>query len=413
MSKIYEKLQPLNQDSGNGISVKPPESGGKGAAPKTGHTGLSLKRLCLLLLLVVAVMAILAAALPWYLSKLGGRATAVRPARKDERAAAQSAADKKDQADPLLRVNMVESYRGTDADGERIVTWPVESSATKGTGTPNSGGGFITSVEVVTTASESSQGAATVTRDPITVVTTTSTRSPAKQGLEMRLDAEGESPGVVQRHSVTKHAPQTQSDTASPKWTAPDPDFTSDFERAVQLQRSGQYESALDYYEKYLIAHEGHAGSHNNMGIIYQHQREYELAITNYNIALAAEPTSFRVHNNVAMCHILKGDYAKAAYALSQSLKHKEDNYEALVNMGVTQTALRNYDKAEDFLQRAAELYPDQARGVYNIGYLYQCRAEYGKAADYYRVFLEKSGGRYPDQEKEVRRFLRRLRESG
>lgn len=423
MSKIYEKLQPLNRESGNRVNVKPPEGGSGGAAPKTGHTGVSLKRLCLGILIVIVIMSVLGAALPWYLSKIAGKPPSVRSA-PDTSSSRQQPTTTVKQGDEPLQVSMVEQYDGSSQEPPRVLPAPHGSDLETRSAATRAGGGFITSVEVVTSASQSPQAVSQTTpgadsdSSPVTVVSTASTRLSAKGGggVEVRIGEDGKAPsGVIERHAVTAtgETAKTDPDRTKPKWTAADDDFTSDFERAVQLQRSGQYEDAIDYYEKYLVAHVGHAGSHNNLGIIYQHMRDYDRAVSNYNIALAADPTSYRIHNNLAMCHILKGNYARAADALNQSLTYNEDNYEALVNMGVTQTALRRYGKAEEFLVLAADKYPAKSRGIYNLGYLYQCRGEYDKAANYYRIFLEKSAGRYPDQEKEVGRFLQRLGEPG
>ncbi|HRU07050.1 MAG TPA: tetratricopeptide repeat protein [Candidatus Brocadiia bacterium] len=185
----------------------------------------------------------------------------------------------------------------------------------------------------------------------------------------------------------------------------------SDFARAVSLQAAGQDDEAAIYYNKALVKNPSHASALNNLGVIYQRMNDYNKAIETYRKAIAAEPNNYRCYNNLATCLIALGKHAEATPPLERSLQLEPDNCSALLNMGVAYTGLRNYALAEKYLLSALEKHPGDLRVVYNLANMYRRKPDSDKARMYFRLFLDRSNGRNPAQEKMVRDILSRMGE--
>ncbi|MBT7840345.1 MAG: tetratricopeptide repeat protein [Lentisphaerae bacterium] len=327
---------------------------------------------------------------------------------------------------PKVEVNAVTTYG--DGHVSAQLPPPTAPSATIETETGN--GKFITAIEVVTEVKGDPPKEAGSTTKPVTVdLPATVVGSGAKPPVKINVETGGSEKGVTvalpQRYApvsvdITRRTGSVPGsinltgteDVPEPLVTTEAVPFVRDFDRAVSLQRAGELDQALEYYGRYLERRPGHAGSYNNMGVIYQAKEEFSRAVKAYSDAIAAEPDNHRTYNNLASCYMALGEPARAVEALTRSLHLEEDNLPALINMGVAQTALDDFRAAERFLNRAMERYPDEPRTVYNLGNLFRWRGQTGRAAEYYERFLKTSSGKYASQEKQVRRYLKKLGES-
>ncbi len=416
MSRRYEQFQSLDQETKPKTVVRPPEDN-RGTAPPTSRApagmGLTVRRLCVGLLIVIAVVMVAAVALPWWLSKLGQSPT-VTPVRRDP---VRQTPPQQPRVQPAPKP---ESDVERDAAGEVVQIRVVEPDTAQGTTTQVSTtdaepqGGFITSVvEVVTSSSEPVTEVAVTATTSTPQVTRTEMSDDEEDPLTVSLTARGPAGAFARRTgdgTTVPYPPTTPEYEGTGSLTD---DFTSDFDRGVQLQRGGELEEAMDYYERHLSKHVGHPGCWNNMGIIFQRQGKYDKAIGAYAKAIAAYPDNFRTYNNMAICYLIQMNYKRAAEALIQSLELEPGNYEALINMGVAQTALRRSGEAEMYLKRAIEKRPGEGKAYYNLGYLNERQEKFAAAADYYVLFLARHRGRYVEQEKRVRKFLGRQWEEG
>ena len=381
MSKTYQRLQSLDRQ-GEAQPVGP--EGGVFPAREQAvrrPEGGGLKRVYVVVLALVVVTIGVALALPYILPT--SPAIRVLPKRKEGAGGAlRRRTLKPDAAAPAGRATVVEA-RTPAAERGPARRKPAEADGEDA---------FLVGVTVPAGTGDASVALVGSARAPTTERAVRAT---------VRVGMPDPSAGVGLRRS----GPGGAGAEGAQKTEAP----VTNFSRAVSLQEAGQWAEAIKYYDKVLLDDPAHAATHCNLGIIHQKLQSYGKAVKEYTAAIAAEPRNYRGYNNLGACYIAQGLYNKAVEALRQSLKLAPYNYSSLCNMGVAQTGLRNFDSAERYLMKAIALAPERFRAVYNLANTYRHAKAPRKARHFYRRFLEKANGRFPDQEKRARRFLKSL----
>jgi len=406
MSKTYHEFQSLDAER----QAKGPLTNGNGAAAADDDDapvqGSGLVRAVAIAIVFVAVVTVgVVFVAPRYLEKSGGLRPVERPpaARRspvaqpaDSEAAARLAGPEK----PSVPAPKPATKEPAFDVIEVAVSPSGDSLGGKPTGADQSRPMAVTAVEIV--------GAPAVAEALDKPPSAAEAAKPAEGAVAAaRLTEPAAEMNLTRETAATGRAPKTRED-APPKVAET---ATSDFARAVSLQAAGQDEEAAIYYNKALVKNPSNASALNNLGVIYQRMNDHQKAVETYRKAIAAEPDNYRCYNNLASCLIALGQHAQAVPALERSLQLEPDNSSALINLGVAQTGQRNYDLAEKALLAALEKHPADLRVVYNLANLYRRKPDSDKARMYFRLFLDRSNGRNPAQEKMVRDMLSRMGE--
>ena len=153
----------------------------------------------------------------------------------------------------------------------------------------------------------------------------------------------------------------------------------------------GNYEKALEYYEKALVIqekvlgkeHPNTAATYNNIAVVYKKQGNYEKALEYYEKALVIKekvlgeehPSTATTYNNMAGVYDDQGRYEKA---------------------------LVYYEKALVIREKVlGKEHPDTATTYNNLAGVYEEQGKYEKAVEYYekaeKTFDEKLGPEHPN----------------
>ena len=97
----------------------------------------------------------------------------------------------------------------------------------------------------------------------------------------------------------------------------------------------GEYDQALDHYNKAVSIEPDDVYSYNNRGIIYGKRGEYQQAIDDFNHALRIVPSFANAYNNRGYSYYKLGQYPRAIEDYGQAIRFKPDYAEAYVNRGV------------------------------------------------------------------------------
>ena len=174
----------------------------------------------------------------------------------------------------------------------------------------------------------------------------------------------------------------------------------------------GNYEKALEWYEKALAIrekvlgeeHPDTASTYNNMATTFEKQHKYEKALDLYEKALAIRekvlgeehPDTATIYNNMALTYDYRGSPEKAlewyekALAIRKKVLGEEhpDTATTYNNIALAYTHKRDYGKAIEWYTKALSVF-ERVLGVEhlytattysNIGYLYSELGDYGKA---------------------------------
>ena len=134
-----------------------------------------------------------------------------------------------------------------------------------------------------------------------------------------------------------------------------DESLTLRFQRAVVLQRAGEYNSALQEYQTFIkaatscnVSLEMYAEVHVNMGAIYMRQRNWTEARKNFEIALGFREDMSSAHVNLAVL-VLSETQASSSMSL----------YTAKANSGVDDPkkhVIETLQEARSHCQRALDI---------------------------------------------------------
>ena len=182
----------------------------------------------------------------------------------------------------------------------------------------------------------------------------------------------------------------------------------------------GNYEKALEYYEKALAIrekvlgkeHSSTATTYNNMAGVYEDQGNYEKALEYNEKALVIKekvlgkenPSTAITYGNMAVVYEDQGNYEKAleynekALVISEKVLGKEHPSTATMyhNMAGVYHAQGNYEKALEYYEKALVIsekvlgkeHPSTATTYHNMAGLYHAQGNYEKALEYYEKAL-------------------------
>ena len=202
---------------------------------------------------------------------------------------------------------------------------------------------------------------------------------------------------------------------------------------ALVYYGQGNYENALEYYEKALkiseeklgADHPNTAATYNNLAVVYDDQGNYEKALKYYEKALkvyeeklgADHPDTAATYNNLAVVYYEQGNYEKALEYYEKALRIREEKLGAdhpdtaatYNNLALVYDDQGNYEKALEYYEKALRIreeklgadHPDTAATYNSLALVYYEQGNYEKALEYYekalRIREEKLGADHPN----------------
>lgn len=172
---------------------------------------------------------------------------------------------------------------------------------------------------------------------------------------------------------------------------------------ALEFQRTGDFENALQHYAAALRENEANAPAHNNLGLLYQEKRLFAESTRELQRALVIDPRNTAARNNLGVTFLMQAKLAEATAEFRAVLATAPRDVDALVNLGLAQRMAWQFDSAKETLMKALALAPRDAATHYNLGQLYDETHEPARAVEHYRTFLDTAGLKYGPRAAAVR----------
>ena len=169
---------------------------------------------------------------------------------------------------------------------------------------------------------------------------------------------------AMQQAAAAIVAPSTTTPAASAKPAAPalaavSADLQAQFDRALQVQRSGRTDEALRRWTALAQAQPGLGGVHANIGLIHRQAGRNAEAVTALERAVDASPTQARFFNELGIAYRANGQFAKAQQAYERALELDANHAAVLLNLGILHDLyLGNSAKALELYDRYLTLAP-------------------------------------------------------
>lgn len=131
-------------------------------------------------------------------------------------------------------------------------------------------------------------------------------------------------------------------------------------DRGVAYTNKGDYESAVQDFDKAIRLSPDVAEAFMNRGIAYDNKGAYDRAIQDYNQAIQLRPDYAPAFNNRGIVYSEKREYDRAIQDFDQAIRLKSGYADPFENRGDAYAAKGNYDRAIQDDDLAVQLYGPQ-----------------------------------------------------
>jgi len=152
------------------------------------------------------------------------------------------------------------------------------------------------------------------------------------------------------------------------------------FYRGFSAADKGDFDKAIQNYDKAIELKPDYAEAYNNRGVAYGEKDDFDKAIQNYDKAIELKPDYAKAYNNRGVAYVEKRDFDKAIQNYDKAIELKPDYAEAYYNRGNVYSRKDDFDKAIQNYDKAIELNPRLAEAYYSRGIAYVEKRDFDKA---------------------------------
>ncbi|HUE37120.1 MAG TPA: tetratricopeptide repeat protein, partial [Candidatus Acidoferrum sp.] len=158
---------------------------------------------------------------------------------------------------------------------------------------------------------------------------------------------------------------------------------------AVQEQRQGNLQAAVDIFNLILAKVSNSAELHNNRGAILQMMKRYDEALASYDKAIALKPDYANAHFNRGSALKQLNHFEEALASYDKAIALNPGHAEAHNNRGALLQQMRRYDEAIASYDKAIAAKPDHAAAYNNRGTTLLSKGDMPEAEKMFRKALE------------------------
>ncbi len=135
--------------------------------------------------------------------------------------------------------------------------------------------------------------------------------------------------------------------------------YKLNFENGYRMLNKGEYEKAIEYFNKAIKQYSREGAAYYNRGNAYSELGKSEEAIKDYltSIELDSETGNQYAYNNISIEYDALGDYKNAIKYINLAIKAYPKDGLYFMNRGSYNLELENFDQAVKDYEKAGELY--------------------------------------------------------
>ena len=158
------------------------------------------------------------------------------------------------------------------------------------------------------------------------------------------------------------------------------------YNRAKVFLGSGQFEEALENFNKAIELKPDYFEAYANCGVLLSRSGQFDKAIENFNEAIRLKPDLAVAYSNRGNALSESGKTEESLASYDKAVQLKPDYANAFYNRGNVQSSLGLFDAALESYNEAIRLIPDYAEAYFNRS----CLDEYSQISDVELDFLER-----------------------
>ncbi len=141
-------------------------------------------------------------------------------------------------------------------------------------------------------------------------------------------------------------------------------DWSIFYALGIAYGNKGEYNNAIEAYQKAVEINPKNDDPYNNMGIAYDEKGDYNNAMEAYQKVVEINPKDDKAYNNMGIAYYDKGEYDNAIKAFLKALKLNPKKDVAYYNMGINYGKKGEYDNAIEAFRKVFELNPKRLNWI-------------------------------------------------
>ena len=150
--------------------------------------------------------------------------------------------------------------------------------------------------------------------------------------------------------------------------------------RGWAYYQEGDYDKAIQDYNRAIQLKPDYAFAFNNRGLAYSRERDYDRAIRDYDEAIRLKPDYPQAFGNRGLAYASKGEENQAIQNFNQAIKLREDSPEVFYNRGKVYAGQAHFDQAIKDYSQAIRLKPDYAEAFKERSEAFMYKYDYQSA---------------------------------
>jgi tetratricopeptide (TPR) repeat protein len=150
--------------------------------------------------------------------------------------------------------------------------------------------------------------------------------------------------------------------------------------RGGTYEKMDQYDKAIEDYNRAITLNPNYIETYYNRGVTYEKMDQYDKAIEDYNRAITLNPNYIEAYYNRGVAYEKMGQYNKAIENYSIVINLNPNDFEAYNNRGVTYSKSGRYEEALIDLTEAIGLSPNSSELYFNRGNIYMSLGRFEEA---------------------------------
>ena len=165
--------------------------------------------------------------------------------------------------------------------------------------------------------------------------------------------------------------------------------------QGVNAAEKGNYEEALENFNKVITLEPKNSDAWFNRGNTYLYMNELNKAITDLDRAVELDPSNIKVYLTKAVLYSKQGKHKKGIEVLSDCIKINSKGDPYLLSLCYSSRGLRyavtgRFKEAFGDYEKSMEIYPDNPLAYFNAAKLYQKTGKNRKALELYKIAVAK-----------------------
>ncbi|MBN2029359.1 tetratricopeptide repeat protein [bacterium] len=179
---------------------------------------------------------------------------------------------------------------------------------------------------------------------------------------------------------------------------------TTDYNNlGVAYYNQGQYEKAIEEFNKIILIDSNHVQAHFNLGLVYFQLGRFDEAVQNFQKTISLDSTFYFAHTNLGFLYFSQKQYDKAIEILKQAIVLNPRYDRVHYNLGNVYSELQMMDQAIGEYQKAIDINPNYLDALNHLADLYLQKSQYQEAVTCWERILEMD----PDQTNALEKITR------